>query len=369
MNYLRSFLAAFLICFAPLFTKAQFCYSVSSIAYAPDPFNSGTNLGLNVDDVFSSAINLPFPFCFNGVTYNQVLISTNGYLSFNLGMAGAYSDWMINGPIPANTPSTITNAIMGPWEDLDITVGGTIRYTTYGAAPSRRFVVSYKNVKMYQCNGKELTSQITLYETSNNIDIILNNMEHCPNGNMWNNNWAVEGINNAAGNAAYAIAGRNATIWGPLTNDAYRFTSCASCAVLTIELTSFTVERNSSFNRLAWETASERNNDYFILERSSDAVNYTEIARVKSTGSENVPASYFFPDTNPKKGINYYRLQTVDKDGVRDISSVQMIDNSELVKVADRIFNMMGREVSAGSPGIIFIHYTDGSVERRVNQD
>ena len=194
-------------------------YLQSTIPYAPDPFNAGTAVAL-WDDQWSQVINLPFPFCFYGNTYNQCLIGSNGVVSFNLAPAGGYCPW----PIPAaNAPSAtygFSNCIMGPWQDLNPVVGGSVRYATYGVAPCRRFVVSWFNVPMYSC-GSPTSQQIVLYETTNVIDNFIQNRFSC----AWNGNRAVQGVMNNGGTQAVVTPGRNALNAGWTTaNDGKRYT-------------------------------------------------------------------------------------------------------------------------------------------------
>jgi hypothetical protein len=73
-----------------------------------------------------------------------------------------------------------------------------------------------------------------------------------------------------------------------------------------------TLQENSSV-RLAWETASERNNDHFVIERSRDGKTFDPIGKVLSkrvSTDERTP--YSFVDASPITGINYYRLKQVD---------------------------------------------------------
>src|SRR5690606_33941338 len=51
-----------------------------------------------------------------------------------------------------------------------------------------------------------------------------------------------------------------------------------NCAPLPIELYSFTGKNADRFNKLTWETASEKNNDYFELERSVDGEVWETVA-------------------------------------------------------------------------------------------
>jgi hypothetical protein len=67
--------------------------------------------------------------------------------------------------------------------------------------------------------------------------------------------------------------------------------------------------------KLKWKTASEQDNDYFTVERSTDGIVFNEVARVSGAGNSAVENNYATVDRNPLAGISYYRLRQVDFDG------------------------------------------------------
>lgn len=148
-------------------TYATTNYTPSLITYAPDPYNAGTAISLG-DDQWSAAVSIGFNFCFYGQVHSQCLIGANGLISFDLTPALGYCQWPISAAVP--TTSDPMNTIMGPWQDLYPPGGGTIKYAVYGAAPCRRFVVSWYQVPMYSCTTTLCTQQLVLYETTNIID-------------------------------------------------------------------------------------------------------------------------------------------------------------------------------------------------------
>ncbi|MES2138311.1 MAG: PKD domain-containing protein [Bacteroidota bacterium] len=211
-------------------TKATTSYSVSSVAYSPFSYSSGTSVLLGIDDTWSSAITLPFCFEFYGTSYTQLLIGSNGVITFDLANAGGYCPYPLSAGTTIPTTTLPTNSIMGIYEDVDPTNMGAIYHQVVGTTPCRAFVVSFNQIPYYgdpnsvspgSCSGALFgTYQIVLYESSNNIDINIGNKESC---SAWNGGLAIQGIQNAAGNAAVAVAGRNNTIFSA-SNDSYRFT-------------------------------------------------------------------------------------------------------------------------------------------------
>ena len=85
---------------------------------------------------------------------------------------------------------------------------------------------------------------------------------------------------------------------------------------LPIELINFDVSPlNKKRVQLNWQTVSERNNDFFTVERSPDAVNWESLNNVLGAGSSSMLLSYSLVDNSPYLGISYYRLKQTDFDG------------------------------------------------------
>ncbi len=170
------------------------------------------------DDRHSGVIPIGFPFTYFGNTYNNLVIASNNYITFDLTTAGTAAPWNITAAIPSATLPT--NAIMGPYQDINPNTGGAISYITIGTAPNRIFVVTFFEVPMFSCSSLCFTNQIKLFEGSNNIEIHIGNKPLC---GTWNNGVAIEGIQNATGTIAYAVPGRNYPTQWTAVNDGYRF--------------------------------------------------------------------------------------------------------------------------------------------------
>src|SRR5690606_37475869 len=93
-----------------------------------------------------------------------------------------------------------------------------------------------------------------------------------------------------------------------------------------VNLINYKAKKGSNFASLSWETLSEQNNDYFVVERSSDGQNFKELAKISGKGTTTLKQHYSFTDYFPLSGVNYYRLRQIDKDatannyGVRAVS-------------------------------------------------
>ncbi|WP_167856235.1 T9SS type A sorting domain-containing protein [Hymenobacter metallicola] len=94
---------------------------------------------------------------------------------------------------------------------------------------------------------------------------------------------------------------------------------------LPIELTSFDATRQSGAVQLNWTTASEKNNDRFNVQRSTNGQEFTTITTVRGTGTTGKSTAYTAQDTEPLAGLSYYRLQQVDQDGSFSYSPVRVV--------------------------------------------
>lgn len=168
------------------------------------------------DDQNSPVVNMNFDFCFYGNSYNQCIVSTNNYIQFNTAAAGGYSPWVTQA-IP--NPAAPTNAVMGPWMDINPGVGGTLRYATVGTAPNRVFIASYENIPMFSCTSLLYNGQIKLYENGGIIETHITNLPLCAS---WNSGNSVHGLHNATGTVAHVVPGRNNT-QTTLVNEGRRF--------------------------------------------------------------------------------------------------------------------------------------------------
>jgi len=100
---------------------------------------------------------------------------------------------------------------------------------------------------------------------------------------------------------------------------------------LPIELIEFKAILNDKKQTdINWVTASEVNNDYFTIEKSIDAINYSFVAEVKGNGTSTMKHEYNTLDKEPYKGVSYYRLKQTDYDGKFSYSKIVSVDNSNI---------------------------------------
>jgi hypothetical protein len=97
-----------------------------------------------------------------------------------------------------------------------------------------------------------------------------------------------------------------------------------SAAALPLELTSFTAKNNGAVNTLAWETATEKNVQWHIVERSANGSKWTEVGRKAALNDARNAMKYEMEDKTPL-ARTYYRLRSVDFDGAENISRTVVV--------------------------------------------
>jgi hypothetical protein len=128
------------------------------------------------------------------------------------------------------------------------------------------------------------------------------------NGTSW--------VNASAGATTEVGASPNITVKAAGISSYSPFTFGSSAInPLPVKLISFTAESSDKGALLNWTTATEKDNDHFDVERSTDGQNFTKIGEVKGNGSTTSISKYFFNDsseTSASAPIYYYRLKQID---------------------------------------------------------
>jgi len=124
-----------------------------------------------------------------------------------------------------------------------------------------------------------------------------------------------KGDNSSALDIATDILGNIRTYDNVVDMGAYEYQG-----TLPVELTAFLVKKMVGRAVLvSWTTASEYNNAYFLVQRSTNGVDYVDLSKQLAKSGENTVRQYSFTDNNPAAGINYYRLVQVDLDGKQKV--------------------------------------------------
>lgn len=105
-----------------------------------------------------------------------------------------------------------------------------------------------------------------------------------------------------------------------------RFISPMDFSIIPVELTSFVGSAVDGNVVLNWNTASETNNSGFEIQRSTDRVNFSNIAFVPGFGTTTEPRTYTYTDNSVNNGAYYYRLKQIDYNGAFAYSEIVEVD-------------------------------------------
>ena len=214
-------------------------YIVNSIPYNAFAYTGGTVVSsIYIDDKFSPLITMGFPFCFYGQTYNDIVIGSNAVVTFEAICANAANAYTLDvggvpQPIPYNSPASPAGigttyypraSIMGVYQDIDPANSPLptrrIEYRVEGTAPCRKFVISYKDIRMFSCNNLIATNQIVLYENTGVVEVYIQDKPVCP---TWISGLGIIGVQDFTRTKAVAAPGKNCTAFSE-SNTGYRFT-------------------------------------------------------------------------------------------------------------------------------------------------
>lgn len=111
--------------------------------------------------------------------------------------------------------------------------------------------------------------------------------------------------------------------------------------------------------KVFWTTEYEKDNAYFDIERSTDGLNFTSVAKVPGVNYNGHLTDYTFYDPHPLKGISYYRLKQVDVDGNFNYSPIQRVRISAI----DHSFDLFPNPVAGREFRIDILKNVPGNID------
>ncbi|MBI3219275.1 MAG: T9SS type A sorting domain-containing protein [Bacteroidetes bacterium] len=246
----------------------------------------------------------------------------NSAFTFPLGRANLYR------PISISAPAVATDSYTAQY--FNVNPNGT-----YPNASRASTIDHVSGAEYWMLNQTSGTSSVNVTLSWGSNSGVVDNLSRLRVA-AWNGSqWTDQGNGGTTGSFASGTIINSAptSIFGPFTLSS---TSPFSNA-LPVELTSFNCALTSSgFVSLTWTTASEKNSDYFELQRSDDSQTFKTIGRVKSAGTTILETNYSFEDKFSPIGYAYYRLKQVDFDGTATYSkpcSVEGASENNAIKI------------------------------------
>jgi hypothetical protein len=276
----------------------------------------GDNTGAGVID---EAINLSsFSLGSNGC----LIVQEDGAVNYTPPVAPA-TTMVDNGATNLENGSAtfllVTNFTGGVGTDIDTNNDGTVDVTPWGAVIDAIAVEDAGTFQTYSSLGSGVSiprlfgmgAPITAVALCNNTEL---------------GSWIGVELTGASNPGPYTFS----NAWNASGSDVLSSLSIQillpGCAQnLPVELASFETSWKQRDVLLAWKTITETDNDYFLVEHSTDGIQFETIGRVEGVGTTLEPQFYAFLHDQPVAEINYYRLKQVDLDGAFAYSDIQVI--------------------------------------------
>ena len=198
--------------------------------------------------------------------------------------------------------------------------------TTFASNIAAIFVVAGAKAMNAQGAANIAKSNLPVFATNNSDDPIVPDTVTINNVNLINSSVpqpaikAIDTVFNATGHDAWTKSFNPFTIYNNGLN-AYQWMLQYSRSVSTplpLSLISYTatLDAGEAAVNINWETATEQNNKYFILQRSGDGKSFANLDTVApASPNSSTSRSYSDIDRSPLEGENFYRLTGVDEDG------------------------------------------------------
>ena len=240
-----------------------------------------------------------------------------------------------------------SNSIGRPLSVSEMTGINTISVEYFKANPcDSGYNTSLVSDSLQQISLCEFWKVTGASSTDSRITLSWNGIESCGVGNVadlrvskWDGSqWTNEGATSVTGNTA---SGELSTSSTPdlIGSSIFPLGSISMNNPLPIELGYFLATLDNQYSaRLDWSTLSEINSDYFIIEKSEDGVNYTEIDRIDAAGTSNQVLTYLAFD-DFIDNVNHYALYLVDIDGHKEHLADALLINETYQKTQFKIGN------------------------------
>ena len=284
----------------------------------------------------------------NAALAKHIITDGTGKLKINVGATAV--TFPIGSSAASYDPVAITNA--GTADDFSVNVGTTLPYPSNN---DNEAVNRVWNINETVAGGSSVTLSLTP-----------NNMTTNAAGGAFTAGSLSIGHGKGASYVRVSATNNSGTITSNVPITSFSPFIVANDLALSVELRNFYAQLLSNNQvGLTWQTASEKNNNGFEIQRSTDGNNWTKIGFVKGNGTTNAEQKYTFTDEGPLS-INYYRLRQLDFDGneafsktltintkgkwatkifPNPVTNIMTIDVGEVDNAAIRLVDVLGKEI------------------------
>ncbi len=167
-----------LLIFVPTWLYSQVsAYQFSAVSGTYTAVSGGTDVDAIEADDIATSIPIGFTFNYDGVDYTDVVVSSNGWMSFNTSTSSTTGNDL-------DFSSTAIRPLLAPlWDDLDgrATGGSQASYIVTGTSPNQVLTMEWLNWEWrYSSTSPVVSFQVKLYETTNVIEFIYDDAGNPP---------------------------------------------------------------------------------------------------------------------------------------------------------------------------------------------
>ena len=278
---------------------------------------------------------------FSGVTINLngfTLTPNSGFATFTNSIVNAASTSLLNAVVPVNMTNSTFN-FSGNSEFRN--AGGAMNASSshlyfYGSSffnATAGPVNLNSNTQMVAGDGSKTSTAYLLFNgpTLNLVDA--GSTLLVANVNNYYYNWgAYKSLSNSQ---TYTTTNNSKNCGGTSQNacQAQYFYGCGSfgslgavtCTTLASSISDFKVFKSGGNIKLSWSFADDGQNNHFIIERSTDGVQFAALSAMSTNGLQ---SDYSFTDLNPNAGENDYRIRMITPDGTISFSKIIPVQNN-----------------------------------------
>jgi hypothetical protein len=218
------------------------------------------------------------------------------------------------------------------WDNSGQLPSGVTTFSSGSTADNSAFVLD----RFWQINAQGYTTKPTL----TNLLFTYLDVEHSVANNTisesnlkaqrYNSTSNVWGDYSPAGTVS--MAANTMTTASIVPADCFRWWALVDLAMpLPVELLSFSATPSEKTVSLRWSTATEINNDYFTIQRSSDGIEFLDLTKVIAGSDGKTVQAYSYNDIRPLSQRSYYRLKQTDFDGAYKFSEIRKVDRGDEV--------------------------------------
>jgi hypothetical protein len=246
----------------------------------------------------------------NSTSCNDICLSSTGGLSVPANNACASASTL-------SLNSVVTGNTYRGTADGTFSCGSTENSLWYRFTPSVTGTYYFTLMNQTGCMSSNNTSATHTSFYTSNVQMVVYNTGTCTPGSG-NEISCTSNLNTSNIDLNMVLTGGNNYL---ILVDGHGGAACqfdliaTTSSVLPVSMAYFNGRAEEKENLLEWGTVTEINNDYFLVQRSSNGTDFITIGRVVGNGNSDKLISYVFRDKEPLPGVSYYRLKQIDFDG------------------------------------------------------